>query len=286
MTPDRRKGGVLVIVLLAVALLLSIVLSASTSVRLRWALAMDTLQRAQARDAAISATARALQVLVSDTNAVDTLDEPWANPEATSDVALTDEESRLHLPTADARLLAALLVRAAGLPRTRATLLAESTVAWRTARTEPPTVLEEYRGVPGMDPDALARIAPYSTLQGRGKVNINTLDETLLAILLEGFGTDTETIRGLCTGLRRARRNGTVAPDSSAATLSVLLVGENRIPGPAQAKALTALAQRVDVQSTLFRGSVTASPPDRPTPRHAITFVFDRRTQAFVHWNE
>ena len=116
----NRRGAALVLVLVAVAILVPLALGAGALARAR-ALRVDgRIDRAALRDAAESALARELWLLEADTNAVDTLVEPWAerSREATARlekgtdgvfVLVEDERARLGVPDCGERALAALL---------------------------------------------------------------------------------------------------------------------------------------------------------------------------------
>jgi len=279
---DPRRGGVLVIVLLSVALLTSLVLSAATAVRLRWKLADDSLRRAEARDAALSSIALAQYVLAADTNGIDHLDEPWADALQTAEIQLTDEESRIPLRDASSTLLTALFTQLAGLPQRTAATLAESTIAWRANLPSPPAAFECYAAVPGMDDGILARLEPFITLHGLGKVNINTVDDSLLAVLLTAQGAAPETTAIFCAGLRRARRSGFTATETGPDALAAIFLGENRIPAPSEAAAIAAVAPLLDIRSTTFRGTARQNSDTAP----GIEFLYDRTSGTFLRWVE
>jgi hypothetical protein len=284
--PDNatdRGAGALVLVLPVVALLTMLVLSAAVTVRLRWVEADDTLRRQDARDAARTGIAGVLHGLVADTNGVDSLDETWATDERLS---LSDEEARIDLRIATTPVLAALFAQAAGVPGRQAEVLALSVVGWRERQPAPPPALELFAFAPGMDAALLAGIAPYATVHGNGLVNLNTADETVMRILLIGNGTVRDVQDRMLTALRAARRGGMVCPIIDAQTLATVFVGPRRIPDPATAQAITALAPLLGVESTAFRGVSVGTPPDVEAPRHAISFVYSRPTRSFLRWVE
>lgn len=281
MKTTRRRGGVLILVLFCVVLLLTLVLSAATVVRLRWTLAADAFQRARERDAALSVVAQALHGLAADTRPVDSLDAAWCDLERTGGIRLSDEESRLDVRTASAAALAALFTVAADLPPRQAETLARAVESWLDASSEPPAALEQLLAVPGLSPALLECIKPHATVHGLGRVNVNTVGEPVLQALLASVGASRETQALLLSGLRTARRHGTVCETIGAASLAALLLGPGRIPAPAPAQALAALAPLLDVRSTTFRGATAPV-----TPRHPIDFVYDRSSGVFRRWTE
>lgn len=283
--PDTatRRAGTLVLVLPVVALLTMLALSGAVTVRLRWAEADALMRRAEARDAARTRIAEALHALVADTNGVDALDEPWA---ATGPLTLVDAESRIHLNNATPDVLAALLTQTAGLPAGQAEALAQSIVAWRGHQPAPPTALELFGAVPGMNTDILARLAPHATVHGPGRVNVNTAGETVLRALLAGTGAPRDVQDRMVTAFRTARRAGRVCPTADPQTLAELFVGPRAIPDPATAQAIAAVAPLLGTESSAFGGLAIGTPADADHPRHAISFVYDRSARTFVRWVE
>lgn len=282
-TATRSGGGALLVVLPVVALLVMLVLSASVHMRLRWASADDTLRRQSARDAARSRLASALHALVADTNGVDSLDEAWCADER---VPLSDEESRIDLRTATPPILTALFELAAGSPPRQASALAQAVASWREAQPTPPPALELFSLAPGMDAALLARIASCATVHGHGRVNLNTADDTVLRVLLAGTGSPREVQDRMLTALHAARRSGSPCRTIDPQTLATVFVGSRRIPDPATARAIAAVAPLLDVESSAFGGLVIGTPPDADMPRHAISFVYDRPTRTFLRWVE
>ncbi len=281
MSASGRRGGILILVLICVTLLLALVLSSATLVRLRWALAAETFRRAGARDAALSAIAEALHGLAAQTHPVDGPDAAWRDPARTGGIALSDEESRLDLRTASVAALAALFSIAAELPPRRAEALAQALVAWRERESEPPCVLEDLLAAPGMTPVLLERIAPHATVHGSGRVNIHTAAEPVIRALLASVGASRDTQAVLLAGLRTARRQRRTCASAGEASLAALLLGPGRIPRPEQAQALAALALLMDVRSSSFRGVAETA-----APRIRIAFVYDRNAGVFRRWSE
>ncbi len=285
-TAPSRGGAILVLALLGVGLLLSLVLTAATTIRLRWVGVEDLLRRQEARDAARSAFAEALHVLADHPSEVHHLGEPWADPQATPGVRFTDESARLHLPGATSAELQALLVQAAGLAPQRAMPLAETILAWRAARPEPPPVVEALREVPGMDAATYARIAPHLTVFGSGRVNLNTVDPMVFDVLLQAHGLPQDVRRVLRQGLRSARSAGAVLTRADPEALAGFLLGPGTIPSPALVRALAALAPRVGIESEYVAATAVGPPPAGNRPAHGVEAVVRRADLRVVRWTE
>ncbi len=285
-TASRRGGAILVLALFGVGLLLSLVLTAATTVRLRWIRVEDLLRRQEARDAARSAFAEALHVLADHPSDVQHLGEPWADPQATPGVRFTDESARLHLPSASTAELQALLALAGGLAPQRAMPLAEAIHGWRAARAEPPRAVEALREVPGMDAATYARIAPHLTVFGSGRVNLNTVEPLVFDVLLLGHNLPGEVRHALRQGLRSARGAGVVLTRLDPESLAGFLLGPRTIPTPALVRALSALAPRVGLQSEYLAATATGRPPAGDLPAHAVEAVVRRSDLRVVRWTD
>ncbi len=283
----RRGGAILVLALFGVGLLLSVALTAATTVRLRWVRADDLLRRHQARDNARSALAEALHRLAATPPAeVHHLGEPWADPNATGGVQLTDESARLHLLRCSVGELRALLILAADLPPQRAAALAEAILAWRTGRPQPPVALEALREVPGMDAVILAHIASHLTLHGSGRINLNTVDEVVFTTLLRAQNLPYDVERSLWQGLRTARHAGRVLEHLEPRAVTDHLLGPRVIPSPALVRALAALVPRVGLRSEYVAATAVGRPSTGERPTVTLEAVLRHDDLQIVRWTE
>ncbi len=280
---DRNHGGILILILPIVTLIISLVLTTAVTVRLRNQSASDQIRRANARDAARSAIALSLHHLLSDTNGVDSLDEPWVSGQP---LPLYDAESRINLNQASQPVWSSLLQQAASLPPDPAAELARIVVTWRDQQETPPAALEFYAAIPQLKRELLERIAPHATVHGSGLVNVNTASLPVLAILMSGNGIKRETRDRMLQTIRTARRNNLVCPSIDSDSLATLFVGPRTIPDPATAQALLNLAPQLTVSSSAFGGVATGQPDGLDFPQHHISFVFNRTTGTFVRWVE
>jgi len=125
---------------------------------------------------------------------------------------MPDSERKLNINTADLTSLKGLLMRAAGLKQEDATIVAGSIIDWRDEDNErgqeelinnenvyyelgdlpylpknrPYELVEEVALVQDVTPAIYESIAPYITVYGHGKLNINTCSR----VLLESLGLD------------------------------------------------------------------------------------------------
>jgi len=279
----RNNGGILILILPIVTLIISLVLTTAVTVRLRWQAVDDQSRRSAARDSARSAIAHSLQQLLSDTNGIDSLDEPWALGQP---LPLSDAESRINLNRTTQAVWSALLQQAASLPTDQAAELARIAVTWRDEQESPPPALELYAAIPQLTPELLERIAPYATVHGDGQVNVNTASLPVLSILMSGNAIRRETRERMLQAIRSARRSESVCLSINSDSLAALFVGPRSIPDPDTAQALLKLAPQLTVSSTAFGGIATGQPADADFPQHHISFVFDRTSGTFIRWVE
>ena len=292
----RRSGGVLLVVLGTMALVLSLVVTATVVFQSRLALANKSLRRESARDTLLLAVSNAVDVLLADTNGVDSLDEAWADPETffpgTSPfrARLSDEGARIPLATADASMLAALLdgVRDEGEELSEEAIRgrAEELVRWRDGWKQehsgeaPPAFAFYANALAG--PPALAEcLRRGGTAFGDGPVNVNTAAPEVLEAVLASAGASRPLAHEMVRNAQAARERGAVVETVTRRTLSALFLGEGAMPTSQQAEVLSRAGEMLGVSSELFRGRFECV-----KPFVAVEFVYDREGKRFVEWRE
>mgnify|MGYP000094316227 CR=1 FL=1 len=226
---------------------------------------------------------------------------------------LADEESRVHLNEADTNLLAALFRVAGRLSRGEAAEVAEAIARYgdqkkqRLAKEDrrltetgnagyaPPQdravarfeIVPELLLVAGMTPELYARVAPFCTVYGLGKVNINTAPAAVLQALIEAGGvagdeTDAAALAEAVAAWREAGRNFELRGGG----MADLRAAARATPGAEQVDAALARMRGADigVRSSCFRGTVWARLEGRATDAARVEFVYDREKNAHVFW--
>jgi general secretion pathway protein K len=153
-------------------------------------LATDQLQRSIKAHAALS---QAMALLTTDDPAVDDLHEPWATALEAS-TTLVDESRKLNLNTASVEALTRLITQIQPDPQLDAAGIAGMLADWRDApegsfcdgrspacHNAPLNTVDELRLVPGMTPALFDACAPYVTIYGDGRINLNTADPIVLS---------------------------------------------------------------------------------------------------------
>lgn len=294
-SPDfrNRSGGVLLVVLGTVALVLSMVLLASVTFQARLALARDTMNRESARDTLLLAVSNAVDVLLADTNGVDSLDEAWADPEtffperSPFRARLRDEGALLPLATADAAVLSAVFRGAQeGLGEGALAGQAEALVQWRDDWSQrhdgeaPPSFAFYANALEGR-PFLAERLRKCGTAFGRRGVNVNTAEPEVLEAVLIASGASEAGAREMTRTALAVRKSGVVVETVTRKTLAALFLGEGRMPTSEQAKVLSEAGGRLAASSERFRGRFECV-----KPFVAVEFVYDREAKRFVEWRE
>lgn len=276
--PDSRNGGILMIVLICGTLLVSLVLSAAVHTRLRWAVADEVLRKSEARDLALSQIARVTAFLSATGGETVCAAEDWQEICASTETELYDEESRINLKSATPEILKALLQVAAGLAPEQAGRGSGVIIARREELGDSFVTPFQLSGLQGLPPSVPDLIAPHVTLHGSGRLNINTVDETVLRVLLVSAGAAVEERNSFIAGLRTARRQKVRCTGTDEISLANFFLGANSVPQPGHAKVISEIAPMLDVRSGTFRGTTAA--PCR------IDFVFERDKGCFAGWTE
>ncbi len=292
----RRSGGVLLVVLGTMALVLSLVVTATVVFQSRLALANKSLRRESARDTLLLAVSNAVDVLLADTNGVDSLDEAWADSEtffpgaSPFSARISDEGARIPLATADASMLEALLggVRDEGVELSEEAIRghAAALVQWRDGWKQehggeaPPSFAFYANAIAG--PPALAEcLRRGGTAFGGGPVNVNTAAPEVLEAILEAAGASRPLAREMVRNALAARERGAVVGTVTRRTLTALFLGERAMPTSQQAEVLSRAGGMLGVSSGLFRGRFACA-----NPVVEVEFVYDREAKRFVAWRE
>ena len=304
----RRAGASLVMVLAAVATVVSLALGAaalSRNLRLR---TDARAGRAALRDQAESALARAAWAIDADTNLVDALSEPWAADSARAAAGLAaggdgvfvvveDERARLGLPEAGARTLGHLLMRRSTLDESEAMgdaaalLFGLRAAAAGAAGGRPEdggtnAVLhaeEELLDLPHSHADALAAALPLLSAHAGDRINVNTVGHDVLVSVARGHGAAPGGAEGLWRRLERSRGRGEVFVSDDPAEALKLLQGEGDRPTAEELEALELVRPALRVDSGLFRITATAR---RGGVFATVQCVYERGTGRFLRWTE
>jgi len=204
---------------------------------------------------------------------------------------MTDEERKLPLNTMSQPMLTRFIVSQAELVQDKAAALADAVLDWRDEDSDAhPEGAEDfdYRGgsggyeckdapfenveelllVRGMTPAVYARLAPFLTVYGTGRLNINTADEAGLSAL----GLSSQGIAGVLV-YRLGGDGAAGTADDRLIDSPQIIIGELAPFVPDKELALLSpLIQEelLDVKSTAFRITVTAP---SSSGRHAVSLT-------------
>lgn len=223
-----------------------------------------------------------------------------ADGSVATNYGLADEQGRIDVNLARVEVLAALFRVTGGLGAEPANTLAKTVAEARTAppagqkhtgiarsvwtladlQNGPFLSVHELLWVRGMTRDLFDRVAPYITVHGGGRVNINTAGPMVLRVLVAARGMEDsdDAIRKIL----QFREGGGIFKT---------FFGSGLAGGTGDGPALSAEAQSVvngvapfaTVTSDRFRGTVEAG---QGAGRAGITFVWDRRERRFLYWHE
>lgn len=304
-TPRERhnsRGAALVLVLVAVAILVPLAFGAGALVRARSQRVRGRLDRAALRDEAESALALELRLLEADTNAVDTLAEPWAerSREASARLAtgadgvfvlVEDERARLGAPECGERALAALFQLRAGLDEASAAGEAASLFAWMRERPEAAgatnlaLAAEErlYDAAPERPSAPLEAAMPLLSAHAGGALNVNTAGhDALVAAMLAG-GATRGGAEGVWLRLEMSRARGDEFRSTAQSEALKLLRGEGDVPSAEEVSALQGVQNALRVDSGLFRVRAVVRRAGRAA---AVECVYERGTRRILRWVE
>lgn len=214
----NRRGFALLAVLWVLAALAAVAAAGLAAARLGFAATRNRIAMSRGEWAAQACgeilLARYAQTgQVRDVDSVDLGRGTWCR------VLIDDPSAKLNLNTADAAQLSTLL-RQTGIRVARADSLAEGLLAWRSAQRVsqdprgPLAAVAQLRSVAGFSDSLVARLTPFTTVEGAGRVNVNVAPGPVLA-----------TVPGLTPGAVAAllRRRGAGRPVRTADELSGVL---------------------------------------------------------------
>lgn len=222
---------------------------------------------------------------------------------------VTGEESKININRAGVGLLRIFLETAGGVDSIQATELAAAICDWRDPDDDPLTggaensyyenlsspyrchngdfeSLHELRLVKGMGPDLLARLEPYLTVYGTGKVNINTADAVVLkSAAYECGGQAPVTCELLVSRLLEFRAAGGVFREPDPNVMVRQLGGETALRSD-EGSVFMAMMRTITLKSTCFSGKAAGKVKGRATEGRSIAFVFDRERMTPLYWHE
>ena len=285
-----HAGSILVFMIVVVALVSSLALLSGSFVVSRSRLTADARVRAELRNAACSGAAMAAWMIVSDTNGVDHLQEPWATDmmEDEAQVVVSDERARLPFPGSEPAALSALIVSVTGVElQTAADQAVRLHTWWDRARAASTNRVlaaeEELLFAPGSDPELLAAVLPHLRVLGGDVVNVNTVGGEVWTAMAIGTGVDIDTAEGLYMRLLQSRRRGEWFETLDPGEVLQRLTGNRQGLSAAELVALQRVAPRLCVESGVFRITATA---ERDGVRRAVQCIVERETGEIRRWLE
>lgn len=223
-----------------------------------------------------------------------------ADGSVATNYGLSDEQGRIDVNYARQEVLAALFRVTAGLGTEQAATLAKRIAearvlsppgqpgagiagsAWTSGNFEngPFRSVYELLWIRGVTRDCFDRIAPYITVHGGTRVNINTAGPVVLRVLAAARGQEVsdDSIRKIL----QFREGGGIFRTFFGAGSAGAAGDGPTLPAEAQA-ILSGMASYATVTSDRFRGCVVAG---QGAGRVGITFVWDRRERRFLYWHE
>jgi type II secretory pathway component PulK len=214
-----------------------------------------------------------------------------------------DEDGKVNLRLAPTNLLISFFVEAGGgMSESAAARLADSVEEYRRTpsvltgsavpandtRDKPSSgrflSIYEARLVEGMTADMFARIAPYSTVFGDEKVNLNTADPLVLRSVAMAIGVsdkDAHALAGLIKDFR-SKPVDNAFKQGAVESLWSLLPGA---PGALYVP-FTRLVSATKLSSTCFGGTAEGWVRGETGAVTRIEFVFERKSGAIRFWRE
>jgi type II secretory pathway component PulK len=141
--------------------------------------------------------------------------------------------------------------------------------------------IEEWRLVRGVDEQLYAACAPYVSVLGNGKVNINTAPRAVLAALGRRWGGEPAVAASLADAILRHRAAAGVFPSASATDLARALAETVELSS-AEATLLRMMARSVQCRSAFYGGVAQGRVrPDGPV-RYRTAFVVSKEKGQWV----
>lgn len=227
---------------------------------------------------------------------------------------LADEERRINLNLAETNLLESLLHVAGEVDRHTASEIVMSMGRYWTAKSERAAKrdrlltgkagsgysdaqeganirfesLPELLLVPGMTVALYEKIAPFCTVYGYGKVNINTAEPTVLGALLDvGMGENDPADRdSLVKAIVAYRESGRVF-EARGGGMDDLRADVSSMPGAAELNAALARIRgsNIGVRSSCFGGMLAVRLQGHTADDSRIDFVYERDRGVKVAWH-
>jgi general secretion pathway protein K len=227
---------------------------------------------------------------------------------------LIDEESRINVSKASAGLLASLMAVVGGADSASASQIAAAIIGWREKSDNVLTAgadnnyygklaepikchngafqeIHELLLVKGVSSALFAKIEPYVTIYGTGKVNVNTAGAVVLRVLAVSSRADDSATGSLIDKIIRFRESNNVLKAATLADVIKQLELQS-----AEVNVLKSMMPMIDLRSTCFRGTsegrsgdVQVSTPNAKVLSVEvcrIEFVFDRGNRMKVYWHE
>ena len=217
-----------------------------------------------------------------------------------TNLGVIGEESRVNVNRAPEPLLASLFFRV-GVPGDPVALAA-AIMARRVPPADSTPLTDRTRSaydpggsmwcesvsdlmdVPGIDAAVLARIDPWVTVHGSGKINLNTTGPVVLASLADRVGAGTRQSRDSLVrkvdAFRQAGRSFKVLEANAIADA----LAEFTIVSPEERAVLMAMMGELTIRSEVFRGVVRAWRNGQVMPQAGIEWVYDARRNRMVAW--
>jgi general secretion pathway protein K len=229
---------------------------------------------------------------------------------------LMDEERLININTANADVLTALFTLSGGMDSGSAKEVAAAIMDWRDpddeqltggaesgyyaglsrprpCRNGPFQTLNELLLVKGVTEERFQAVAPFVTIYGGGKVNLNTARPEVLKILATAIRPDDPRIgERLARKLASFRESGGAFEASNPGDIARVLMDSVEVEAD-EAAVLSGMMRQLTLKATCFRGTVTGRAWMGDEVRGSavgrerrVTFVFDRETRSIREWYE
>lgn len=225
-----------------------------------------------------------------------------------TNAGVVDEEARININRADAQVLQALASRAGNLAPAAARDFAAAVCDWRDANDDPLTggaesdyyqslatpyrcrnadfgSEYELRLVKGVDAALMGRLAPYVTVFGSGKINLNAASPLVLLCIADAAGGQQGGVsEALVARIAQYREGGKCFSEPSMAAVMSELSGRSALK-PEEQAVLSGMAAWLTLRSTCFRG-VASGRAEGGSARVDVEFVYDREKSSILSWYE
>jgi hypothetical protein len=309
-----ERAAVLILALWVLFLLGLLAVAVGTQAAAQLEFARRLRGRTAAYYVAKAGVEQAKAILATDSNAWDSLNERWASsvPDFSSvrcgdglftvwhveegvgglmvtNYGVSDEQGRVDLNRSERVVLSALFREVGGLGEGDAEALAQRVEEFRgpAESPRPLRVAEDLLAVEGVTVALWHAVAPYVTVFGDRRLNLNTASGIALrtVALAADAGSDGATRDGLARRIARFRTEGHAFTNRSG--YEVVAALESWEPLPAEEQALlTRMLPLLGVNGRHFSGTATGALAADPEARREIRFVWDRETCRIRSWHE